>query len=764
MLAVAIILAMLGASSGLAQTTQKIVEPIPESLPGAPPLPEDVRAALARDLGARGKGYVPRTRHLREDGSPRYSNRLLLEKSPYLQQHAHNPVNWYPWGKQAFAEAKRLNRPVLVSIGYSTCHWCHVMEEETFESVEAARYLNAHFIAIKVDREARPDIDEIYMTALRTMNQRGGWPLNVWLTPDAKPFYGGTYFPPEDRSGRPAFVSVLRQIQLVYSEQPHRVQRSADSLTNALRAELEGQAAATSQTLEPAVLTGAVAAYAQRVDRSWGGIGSVTKFPSSLPIPLLLREQRRTGNADALAMATLALEKMAAGGIRDQLGGGFHRYSTEPRWLVPHFEIMLYDNAQLAVAYLQTAQLTGRDDFRQVARGILDYVLREMTDPEGGFYSATDADSRRPDGEMEEGWFFTWTPAEIERVLGAELAHVVNAWYGVTPGGNFEGRSILHTPHSREAAAQQLGISVAELDRVLMEARPRLLAARARRPAPARDDKVLAAWNGLMISAFAQAGFILDEPRYMNAASRAADYVLTRMRSDGRLHRVALGGEATGPAFLDDYAFMIAGLIDLYEADANPRWLRSALALQGVLDDHYLDVAGGGYFRTADDAERLLARERPARDGAVPSGNSVAAANLLRLSALTSNDDLVARLGHLYSSAYEDVTRSPMSRPLLLTALSDQLAGMREVVLVAPSDGSGLQPMLKPLRSIYFPSRILVVTREGKALEQLEATVPLVGAKRALGGKTTAYVCENRICQYPTSDPRTLAKQLSGKR
>jgi uncharacterized protein YyaL (SSP411 family) len=390
---------------------------VPAALPGAEPLAESLRRELERELASRGAGYEPRSKHRREDGSPVYSNRLLLEGSPYLQQHAHNPVNWYPWGDEAFAAARRLGRPVLVSIGYSTCHWCHVMEEETFDEVEPAEYLNAHFIAIKVDREARPDVDAIYMGALHAMGEHGGWPLNVWLTPDGKPFHGGTYFPPKARGRRPAFMDVLRQIHARYSESPESLIQSADSLAASLKGQLEGSLPTRSYALDAALLVRTLDYYESLFDRSWGGLGSRTKFPSSLRIRLLLREHRRTGSARALESAVLTLEKMAAGGMHDQLGGGFHRYSTEPRWLIPHFEKMLYDNALLAVAYLEAGQLTGREDLTRVATRTLDYVLREMTDPAGGFYSATDADSKNPEGHAEEGWFFTWTPAQMEAML-----------------------------------------------------------------------------------------------------------------------------------------------------------------------------------------------------------------------------------------------------------------------------------------------------------------------------------------------------------
>ncbi len=736
------------------------VEKVPSALPGAPPFPAAVRARLAQELGARGPGYLPRTRNLRPDGSPLYSNRLLFETSPYLQQHAHNPVNWYAWGDEPFAEAKRLGRPVLLSIGYSTCHWCHVMEEESFDSAEIAAYLNEHFIAVKVDREARPDVDAIYMAAVHAMNQSGGWPLNVWVTPDRKPFYGGTYFPPEDRGGRAGFPSVLRSIEASYRRDPERVESLADRISARIAVQLEGVRADSSQALDAGLLKAAARIYARAADRRWGGVGQRTKFPSGLPVRFLLRYHRRTGDSDALEVASLALEKMAAGGMRDHVGGGFHRYSTDPRWLIPHFEKMLYDNALLARAYLEAGQLTRREDFTAVAREILRYVAREMTSPEGGFYSATDADSPNPAGEAEEGWFFTWTPREIEAALGAELAPVAISYYGVTPGGNLEGRTVLHAWRDLGAVADQLGTSPDELARSLREVRERLYRVRQRRPPPLRDEKILAAWNGLMISAFAQASFVLAEPGYGRRAARAADLVLRKLRKDGRLLRVYLDGRAEGPAFLEDYAFLIAGLLDLYEALPDPRWLREAVALQRVLDSHYADAAGGGYFKTADDHERLLAREKPSRDSAVPSGNSVAALNLLRLAEFTGDARHLERANLLFSAFRETLSRSPNAVSELLLAVDYQLDSSLEIVLVRPADGGNLAGMLTPLRETYLPNRILAVVTEGEDLEAHAQLVPLVTGKRARQGRVTAYVCEDRVCELPTSDPEVFAKQI----
>lgn len=729
-------------------------------LPGAAALPLETRQKLTADLAGQGSGYTPRTQNIDEEGRPLYTNRLLLEKSPYLQQHAHNPVNWYPWGEEAFADAQRLERPVFVSIGYSTCHWCHVMEEESFDQPEIAKYLNEHFVAIKVDREARPDVDAIYMEALHAMGKQGGWPLNVWLTPDGKPFFGGTYFPPEDRGGRPGFLSMLKRIQSGWSASPERVVASADTLASLLRQELEVSATDSDQALDPGVLDRATSTYLGNLDPVWGGIGSRTKFPSSFPARYLLREYRRTEKPELREAIELSLEKMASGGLRDQLGGGFHRYSTERTWRVPHFEIMLYDNAQLALIYLEASQLMGRADFAQVSRGILDFLLLEMQGPDGAFYSATDADTLTPTGEKEEGWFFTWTPEEIQAALPPSQAQVAMAFFEVTPAGDLEGRNILHTPRTEAEVASQLGLSEEVFSTTLASAREGLLAARAARPGPDRDDKILAAWNGLAISALARAGFVLDEPRYIEAAQRAASFVLETMQKEGRLHRVSMAGEAEGPAFLEDYALMVSALIDLYEVDGQLRWLTAALALQQKVDQDYFDEDGGGYFRTSDDGEVLIAREKPMDDGVIPSGNSVAADNLLRLGTLVGEQAYLERLSQLRSAFRASVEAQPTRAPHLLSTLSDELMGMREIVIVTPEGSQDAEAMMAPLRDLYGTNRVVAVTESGSPLRELSVLLPPVKNRRALGGKVTAFVCENHVCQFPTSDPAVFSQQL----
>ena len=732
-----------------------------EALPGAPLIPSALQKQLAAALAARGADYLPRTHNLRADGSPRYTNRLILETSPYLNQHAHNPVNWYPWGDEAFETARKLDRPVLVSIGYSTCHWCHVMEEESFDNPETARLLNANFIAIKVDRESRPDVDAVYMAAIHALGRNGGWPLNVFVTPDRKPFYAGTYFPPQAGRGRPSFASVLSSISERWKTDPSAALAVGDRLTSAIEKSLAGDVATSSQTAGSESLELAFELTQSRIDRTWGGIGQRTKFPSSTPLRFLLRYHRRTADPDALAMALLTLEKMAAGGIYDQVGGGFHRYSTERRWLIPHFEKMLYDNALLVSVYLEASQLSGRADFARVAREIVEYVSREMTSPEGGFYSATDADSRNPEGESEEGWFFTWTQAELEDVLGKQRAALVGAWYGATASGNFEGRNILHRPRSASQVAAEFDLSEAALAAEIEAARPLLYAAREKRPAPLRDDKILVAWNGLMISAAARAGFALNEPRYVAMARRAATFLLESLRVEGRLRRVYQNGRADGPAFLEDYTFLIAGLLDLYEADPDPRWLREAIALQAVLDRHYADDVGGGYFKTADDGEKLLAREKPGRDGAEPSGNSVAALNLLRLSEFTLEGQYHERALLLLSTFHDTLERYPTALSQMLLAVDFLLDAPLEIVVVNPSEGAPNEAMLAQMRAAFVPNRTLSVVQQGADQSAHAAVAPLVEGKTASQNRTTAYVCVDRVCNYPTADPVRFADQLA---
>jgi uncharacterized protein len=717
-----------------------------------PALTAKLRGALA----AKGAAYRPRTHHLNPDGSPKYTNRLILEASPYLLQHAHNPVNWYAWGDEAFARAKREGKPIFLSVGYSTCHWCHVMEAESFEDEEIARTMNERYVAIKVDREERPDIDAVYMSAVQSLTGSGGWPMSVWLTPAREPFFGGTYFPPRDgaRGARRGFLTLLTELADTYRADPGRVTTEAAKLAAAVRQELGGPEAAPMVSAggatapDAAVIRILVDHLKRAFDATNGGLQGAPKFPSSLPIRLLLRSHRRTGDADALRMATLTLEKMAAGGICDQIGGGFHRYSTDARWLVPHFEKMLYDNALLAVAYLEAHQVTGRADFARVARETLDYVLLEMTAPSGAFYSATDADS-----EGVEGKFFVWSEAEIRAVLGRGPAadRFIRA-YGVTPAGNFDGSNILFVARADEKERAALS-----------DARAKLYAARARRIPPARDDKILAGWNGLTISALALGGRVLGEPRYTSAAARAADFVVGKMRPGGVLARTFVDGRAGSPGFLEDHAFVAAGLFDLYEASFDPRWLREALVLCTETETLFADPATGGWFSTGAKHETLLAREKPSTDGATPSGTSVAIMNALRAATFSGDDHWRAIADRAFGALREPLARHPLGLAEALLALDFRTDVAREVAVVWPKQAgpAGAAPLLAVVRRSFLPNKVLAGSAEGEDLGALAGLAPFVAQKRALGGRSTAYVCERGRCELPTSDPNVLARQLA---
>ncbi len=731
-------------------------------LPGAEAHPAELQARLGAAWQGRPESYEPRTHHLNQAGTPVYTNRLFLEASPYLRQHAHNPVNWYPWGDDAFEAAKRLGRPIFLSIGYSTCHWCHVMERESFEDEEIAAYLNTHYVAIKVDREERPDIDSIYMRAVQMLNQgRGGWPMSVWLTPAREPFFGGTYFPPRDgeRGARIGFLTLLRKLREAYDSKPDQVRASSAQITAAIRKSLTPEAG--DGLPGPDVLHAAMRHFSANFDAEHGGLASAPKFPSSLPLRLLLRYHRRTGDGRFLDMASVTLQRMAAGGMHDQIGGGFHRYSTDRRWLVPHFEKMLYDNALLAIAYVEGYQATGREDFARVARDTLRYLQRDMSAPEGGFYSATDADSPTPDGHREEGWFFTWTPAELDAALGTAKAAAMSSYYDVTPGGNFEGRSILNTPRSLQVVAKELGMQAAALEGLVRESREILYAVRAKRPAPLRDDKILTAWNGLAIGAFARAAIAFGEPGYAERASRAAAFVLERVRVDGRLRRSFIDGQRREAAVLDDYAAMISGLLDLHEATGETRWLREAIGLDAVLARDFEDPEHGGFFQTSHDHEQLLAREKPAYDGAEPSGNSVQALNLLRLAEMTSDDAYRARADATLTALGSTLERSPAGLADALLALDFRLDTPKEIFIVTASSRAEAEPFLERLRAVFVPNRVLGIATEGADLDAQAELVPLLDGKIAREGRATAYVCERGVCKLPTAEPEVFAAQIA---
>ena len=731
------------------------------SPPGAVPYDEALARRLAGALAGRGPGYRPRTHHLAPDGAPLYTNRLILESSPYLLQHAHNPVDWFPWGEEAFSRARELDRPVILSIGYATCHWCHVMERESFEDEQIARYMNEHFIAIKVDREERPDIDNVYMAAVQALSGQGGWPMTVVLTADREPFFAGTYFPPRGgaRGASQGFWEILHALEDMYRNERDRVVAQAALVSRQLASSLSGHA--PEGVPQAGAVVAAARALAGAFDPINGGFSSGQKFPRPATLQLLLRYHRRSGDPQALAMVETTLERMAQGGIHDQIGGGFHRYTVEPTWLVPHFEKMLYDNAQLAVVYLEAYQVTGREDFAAVVRRTLDYAAREMAAPEGGFYSATDADSPAPTGHDEEGWFFTWTPSEIRAALGEPLATRLIAWYGVTPEGNFEGRNILHTPQPLERVAAGLQIEPAVLADSIAQGNARLYEARAHRPPPITDTKVLTAWNGLLLSAYARAAQVLGVERYRDVAIRTARFLLDRCRKGDRLYRTWANGRPGKPGVLSDYAFLAAGLLDLYETTHDPHWLEEAMALHGTLLGQFWDAGQGGFYISAADGEQLLAREKPAYDGAEPSGNSVALINLLRLHELTGMDEYRVTAGRSLAAFGRMMSRNPLAVPLMLCALDYHLDRPKEIVLVTPGPVTAAAPFLARLAEQFVPNRVLIVAGGQADRARLEQLIPLLEQRGARDGKTTAYVCEGRVCQFPTTDPETFSRQIA---
>jgi len=706
------------------------------------------------------RALPPRTRHLAPDGAPLFTNRLVLESSPYLQQHAHNPVSWYPWGDEAFAAARRLGRPIFLSIGYSTCHWCHVMERESFEDPAIARLLNERFVAIKVDREERPDVDDVYMSAVQALTGGGGWPMTVVMTADGQPFFGATYLPPRDgdRGMRTGLATVLTTLADRHAAEPQTIAAHAAEVTRAVQA--AARPASPGAVPDASPLHAARAQLAASFDREHGGFGRAPRFPRTSTLELLLRHHRRTGDPETRVLVERTLEHMAAGGIRDHVGGGFHRYATDAAWRVPHFEKMLYDNALLAVAYLEGFQATGNPDFAAVAREILDYLTREMLDAGGAFHAATDADSLAPGGHEEEGRFFTWTPDELEAVLGPDRARLVAARYGVTAAGNLDGRSVLYLARPLGEVAREVGLDEAQVQGEIAAALPLLYAARAARPHPLRDDKVIAAWNGLAISAFARASRVLGDAAYAARASRAADFVLREMVVDGMLRRAWSGGTARERAVLEDYAFLVAGLLDLYEATFESRWLAAAIELQGQLDAHYLDPSDGGYFTTPSDGELLLTRDKPAYDGALPSGNAVAALNLLRLHELSGDERYQAQARQLFGVFAATFASAPGSFPRMLTALDYFLDTPKEIVVIAPAELDEARPLLDEIAATYLPNAVVVAAPE-RDVAGLANLVPLVADKKALGGRATAYVCERRVCKLPTSDVAMLRRQLA---
>jgi uncharacterized protein YyaL (SSP411 family) len=727
-----LLLAALGGCERSSSVSQS--DPLPGAAPRPPGLVARLRDAAAHEAAPR----APRTRHRRADGTARFTNRLILERSPYLRQHAHNPVDWYPWGDEAFVRAKREGKLILLSVGYATCHWCHVMEEESFEDEEIATRMNADYVAIKVDREERPDVDATYLQAVALLTGGGGWPMTVWLTPDREVFFAGTYFPPRDgdRGARTGFLSLLRHFSegLPLRSSQHRRRRACLDGACPCGGEREPGRRDAGTIRARRGLRALPRCVRSRARRLW--------TRSEVPHAIESRVSAAIPSADrstaALMMVQQTLGGMMRGGVRDQLGGGFHRYATDGAWQVPHFEKMLYDNAQLANVYLEAWQATKDAEWRDAARAILEDLLRTLRAPEGAFYAAVDADD-----PVGEGAYYTWTPAELEASLAAEDAQALAGYYGVTLAGNLDGRTVLHVVTSPAEVGARLGVDAATAAERIGAGRARLLTARATRPAPLVDSKVLAGWNGLAISAFARVGVALAEPGYLRVAREAADFVLERMWTGDHLLRVHSDGSTGQAAFLEDYAFLTAGMLDLFEATAELRWLDAAKRLHAVLDRDFWDPETGAYFDSGHDRDPSLPRTKPADDGAIPSGNAVAAENLLRFAVLGDDESARQRAATTLRALGRDLTANPTGAARLLGVVEAMLDRPREVVVVGPAGETAAGASLRAtVQAQYLPNRAIVATREGEMLEALSRAVAFVGEKHAIDGRPTAYVCE----------------------
>ena len=694
-----------------------------------------------------------------------YTNRLIDETSPYLLQHAHNPVDWYPWGSEALEKARNEDKPILLSVGYSACHWCHVMERESFENEKIAGLMNQNFVSIKVDREERPDIDGIYMQAVQALTHQGGWPMTVFLTPDGRPFYGGTYFPPRDSRGMPGFPRVLLSMAEAYKNQRQQVEEQAQQLadylqersTTPLRQPNLGAPAAPSLAL----LETSSQALLGDFDPENGGFGGAPKFPGTMSLDLLLRihlhrqkgELGQRSEPSELEAVEISLQKMAQGGIYDQLGGGFHRYSVDAKWLVPHFEKMLYDNALLSRVYLHAYLVTGKPFYRRIVEETLDYVVREMTSPEGGFYSTQDADS-----EGVEGKFFIWTPDEVRATLSAEDADLFMQFYDVTPQGNFEGQNILHITQDASSFAASKQLSVEALEQRLEPARRSLFALREKRVKPGRDEKILTSWNGLMLKSFAEAARHFGRADYLQVATRNAEFLLTSLHRKDRLLRTFKAGRAHLNGYLEDYMFLADGLLSLYEAGFETRWFGHAQILTDEAIQLFDDSANGGFFDTGSDHEALVSRPKEIMDNATPAGNSVAANVLLRLAAFTGQERYRERAVQYLQSLASIMTRHPSAFGEASGALDFALSPAQEVAVVGAPESPETQALLKVVNARYLPNSVLACAAPEDAGTSEE--IPLLADRGYKAGKPTAYVCQNFACQVPVDTAEDLAAQL----
>ena len=680
----------------------------------------------------------------------KHVNRLSQETSPYLLQHAHNPVDWYPWGDEALQKAKSENKPILLSIGYSACHWCHVMERESFEDEKIAALMNELFVNIKVDREERPDLDEIYMNAVQMLTGRGGWPMTVFLTPEGKPFYGGTYFPPEDRQGMPGFPRVLSGVAQAYRERPQDVEKSVGQILAALQR--LSQSKESERSFSADIISESAQQIARAYDSEHGGLGQAPKFPNAGVYELFLRYHYHSKNQRFLDMVSHTLTKMADGGIYDHLGGGFHRYSVDEKWLVPHFEKMLYDNAQLVRIYAQIFRLTGKPRFKSVVDETVDYLLREMLHNEGGFYSTQDADS-----EGEEGKFFVWTPDEISRILGDETSEIFCRIYDVTEYGNFEGKNILHSILTADQASKLFRRDLGAIESLIAESKRKLFAAREQRVKPFRDEKIILSWNGLMLSGLAEAIKISPRVEYIEAANRTINFIFTKMFRNGHLLHTYKDGTAKHLAYLDDYAFTAAGLLDLYETTFDRINLERAVQLCEIMLGEFWDEANGAFFYTGKSHEELISRAKPVFDGSIPSGNAIAAQLLLRLYYLTETERYRQSAETVLRSCYDAMESQPFGFAHMLCALDLYLNKPKEIILVGDKADSAVAALVRQIHSLYLPNATLQLADPEEPLEKIS---PLLAGKTQIGGKPTVYVCQNFTCSPPATTWEALKPLL----
>ncbi len=710
-----------------------------------------MKGCVFNDMNANENGVPLPSQQETTTSHKRNPNRLIHEKSPYLQQHAYNPVDWYPWGEEAFQKAINENKPIFLSIGYSTCHWCHVMEYESFEDEEVAKILNESFVSIKVDREERPDLDNIYMSVCQAMTGSGGWPLNLFLTPERKPFFSGTYFPKTERYGNPGFIAILKQISNLWKTNKESVVASSEQITKVL----QSMAAITpGEILTQETLKHAYEQLRDNFDMIYGGFGSSPKFPTPHNYTFLLRWWKRSNDPMALEMVEKTLERMGRGGMYDQLGGGFHRYSTDEYWLVPHFEKMLYDQALIAMAYTEAYQSTGKPYYADIVKGIFRYVLRDMTSPEGGFYSAEDADS-----EGVEGKFYVWTPDEIVKILGEKDGRIFCDYYDVSREGNFEEKNILHVDKPLDAFAKLEGIKPEELRELLRSAREKLFAVREKRVRPHKDDKILTSWNGLMIAALARGAQALHEPEYAQMAVRATDFILNALhRKDGTLLRRHRLGESAISGYLDDYAYFVWGLIELYEATFETKYLKIALELNKQMVENFWDEKGGGFFFSGKRNEQLIAQTKEIYDGATPSGNSVALFNILRLERMTGNPGLGKIGEQLVKTFGETISQHPSGYTHFLCALDFALGPTREIVIAGEPDHKDTKQILEEIGKRFLPRKIVLLNSPKDT--SLEEIAEFVKEQKPIDGRATVYVCENYACKSPVNNINQIIQLL----